>query len=142
MWNILTRKKSNKIIYIFVSFLCKPLHVYVISQSSFIFMIKICPLSVVLVTFHIFIFLSRTTGPISNKLGTVHPWVKEIQVSSNEGPCPFLRGGNNEIVKIHWWNFFKNIPPYNHWANFSQTWHKASLGEGNSSLFKWRTRTK
>ena len=26
----------------------------------------------------------------------------------------------------------------NHWANFNQTCHKASLGEGNSSLFKWR----
>ena len=26
----------------------------------------------------------------------------------------------------------------NHWANFNQTWHKASLGEGNSSLFKLR----
>ena len=24
----------------------------------------------------------------------------------------------------------------NHWANFNQTWHKVSLGEGNSSLFK------
>ena len=26
----------------------------------------------------------------------------------------------------------------NHWANFNQTWHKASLGDGDSSLFKWR----
>ena len=25
----------------------------------------------------------------------------------------------------------------NHWAIFSQTWHKACLGERNSSLFKW-----
>ena len=24
----------------------------------------------------------------------------------------------------------------NHWANFNQTWHKASFGGGNSSLFK------
>ena len=24
----------------------------------------------------------------------------------------------------------------NHWANFNQTWHKASLGEGDASLFK------
>ena len=24
----------------------------------------------------------------------------------------------------------------NHWANSNQTWHKASLGEGDSSLFK------
>ena len=26
----------------------------------------------------------------------------------------------------------------NHWANFNQTWHKASLRDGGSSLFKWR----
>ena len=26
----------------------------------------------------------------------------------------------------------------NHWGKFNQTWHKASLGEGDSSLFKWR----
>ena len=26
----------------------------------------------------------------------------------------------------------------NHWANFNQTWHKASLGDGDSNLFKWR----
>ena len=26
----------------------------------------------------------------------------------------------------------------NHRANFNQTWHKASLGDGDSSLFKWR----
>ena len=25
----------------------------------------------------------------------------------------------------------------NHWTNFNQTWHKAFLGEGDSSLFKW-----
>ena len=24
----------------------------------------------------------------------------------------------------------------NHWANFNQTWHNASLGDGDSSLFK------
>ena len=26
----------------------------------------------------------------------------------------------------------------NHRAIFNQTWHSAALGEGNSSLFKWR----
>ena len=141
-------------------------------------------------TFHIFIFFSRTTGPISTKLGTKHPWVKGIQVCSNEGPRPFPRGDNYEIVKIHWWNFkiflsrttepfstklvtkhswvkgiqvcsnewprpfprsdncekakihwqtFKNLLLQNHWANFNQTLHKASLDEGDSNLFKWRT---
>ena len=28
----------------------------------------------------------------------------------------------------------------NHYANFIQTWHKASLGDGNLSLLKWRTK--
>ena len=44
----------------------------------------------------------KTTGPISTKLCTKYPWVKGIQVCSNEGPCPFPRGDNYEIVKIHW----------------------------------------
>ena len=44
------------------------------------------------------------TGPVSTKLGTKHPWVKGIQVCSNEGPRPFPRGDNYEIVKIHWRN--------------------------------------
>ena len=26
----------------------------------------------------------------------------------------------------------------NHWTNFNQTWHNTFLGEGDSSLFKWR----
>ena len=26
----------------------------------------------------------------------------------------------------------------NHWANFSQSWHKSYLGKGNLKLFKWR----
>ena len=49
----------------------------------------------------IFIFFSRTTEPISNKLGIKHPRVKGIQVCSNEGPCPFPRGDNYEKAKIH-----------------------------------------
>ena len=50
------------------------------------------------------IFFSRTTGPILTKLGTKHHWVKGFQVCSNEGPCPFQREDNYEIVKIHWRN--------------------------------------
>jgi hypothetical protein len=30
----------------------------------------------------------------------------------------------------------KNLLLQNHQANFNQTWYKASLGEGNSKLFK------
>ena len=41
---------------------------------------------------------------MSTKLGTFHPWVKRIQVCSNEEPHPFPRGDNYEIAKMHWWN--------------------------------------
>ena len=50
------------------------------------------------------ILFSRTIEPITIKLGTKHPWVKWIQVCSKEGPHPFPRGDNYEIVKIHYRN--------------------------------------
>ena len=85
-----------------------------------------CPSTVVVVvvivvvkTFHIFIFSSRTTGPISTKLGTKHPWVKRIKVSSNEGPHHFQRGDNYEIAKIYQW--YLKIFSRTTGANFNQT---------------------
>ena len=51
------------------------------------------------------IFFTRTTGPISTKHGTKHPWAKGIQVYSNERPCPFPREDINVIAKIHRQNF-------------------------------------
>ena len=54
---------------------------------------------------------SRTTGTISTKFDTMHPWVKGIQVCSNEEPYPFPKGDNYEIPK------FKNILLQNHIAN-------------------------
>ena len=98
------------------------------------FLTKICPLSVVVVVlvvvvnFHIFIFFSKTAGPISTKLGTKHPWVKGIQVCANEGPRPFPRGDNYKIVKIHWRNikifFFRTAGPIS--TRFAQSipWRK------------------
>ena len=70
------------------------------------------------------IFFSRTTEPILTKHGTMHPWVKGIQVCSNEGPPPFSWGYNYEIAKIHsiGRNWKKNLLLKNHWANFNQTW--------------------
>ena len=43
----------------------------------------------------------ETTGPISSKLDTKYPWVKGIQVCSNEGPHPSQRGDNRELIKIN-----------------------------------------
>ena len=67
------------------------------------FLIACCPSSVRpsvrLLTFHIFIFFSRTTGPISTKLGTKHPWMMGITVCSNKWHLP--RGDSYEIAKIH-----------------------------------------
>ena len=40
------------------------------------------------------------------------------------------------IVVVNFSHF--HLLPQNQWTNFNQTWHKASLGEGDSSLFKWR----
>ena len=57
------------------------------------------------------IFFSKTTWPISTKLGTKHPWVKGICVCSNEGSCPFPRGDNYSIVKIHWRNLKSSPEP-------------------------------
>ena len=50
---------------------------------------------------------------------------------------PFSKGrllGNNKNTLMK----FKNLLN-NHWANYNQTCHSASSGEGYSSLFKWRT---
>jgi hypothetical protein len=42
------------------------------------------------------IFLSRTSRPISIKLGTNYLWVKGILNYSNKGPAPFQRGDNHK----------------------------------------------
>ena len=44
------------------------------------------------------IFFSLTTGPISSKLGAMHPWVKATPVCSNDGSYLFPRGDNLEIA--------------------------------------------
>ena len=67
----------------------------------FMVCLSVCPPVICLKTFHIFIFFSRITRPISTKLGTKHPWVKGIQVCTNKGPHLFPRGDNYEISKIH-----------------------------------------
>ena len=56
------------------------------------------------------IFFSITTGPVSNGLGTKHPWVKGIQVfCSNERPQPLPSEDNNEIAKNTSKIFFKTF---------------------------------
>jgi hypothetical protein len=45
---------------------------------------------------------SRTSIPISIKLGINHPWVKEILDCSNKGPGPLQRGDNLKNSKMGW----------------------------------------
>ena len=76
------------------------------------------------------IFFSRNTEPISTKHGSKHPWVEGIQVCSNEGPRPFPRGDNYEIVKIHWWNlkkilFSRTTEPISNNLGTKHPWVKA-----------------
>ena len=52
------------------------------------------------------IFFLRTTGPISTKLNTKHPWLMGNHVYSNEGSCPFPRGDNIENILT---NYKKNL---------------------------------
>ena len=70
---------------------------YLLKEQAFS-QVEIIKIENILTKFKIF---SRTTGPISTKFGTKHPWVKGIQIYSNEGPRPFQRADNYEIAKIH-----------------------------------------
>ena len=71
---------------------------------------------------------SRTPRSISAKLGTMHPWAKEIQICSNEGPHPFPRGDNYPIGKIHWKNlnifFYRTTGPISHKLSTKHPWVK------------------
>ena len=50
----------------------------------------------------LFTFSSSSPEPLGQfQPSPKHPWVKGIQVCSNEGPHLFPRGDNYEIAKIH-----------------------------------------
>ena len=52
-------------------------------QLKWALLIKMCPLSVVIVVVNIFMFVFRTTVLNSTKHGTKHPWMKEIPRGDN-----------------------------------------------------------
>lgn len=79
---------------------------------------------------------SKSSLPISTKLSTKHPLVKGFPVCSDNGPFPLQRVDNQERVRIGC-NVLKIFFSQNHWANFHQTWYKASFWDGLSSLCKW-----
>ena len=45
--------------------------------------------------------LFKTTGPISTKFVTKHPWIDRIQIFPNEGQHPSSRGYESKIIKIY-----------------------------------------
>jgi hypothetical protein len=65
-------------------------------------LLSVVCLSVCLLNIYIFDFFFRTAGPILTRLGTKHPWAKDIQNCTNEGQPLSPRGDNSERVKIHW----------------------------------------
>jgi hypothetical protein len=59
-------------------------------------------------------FFSRTSMPITIKLGINYPWVQGILNCSNKGPGPLQRGNNHKNAKIGWVNlkiFFRTTEP-------------------------------
>jgi hypothetical protein len=75
-------------------------------KSLYIVCMSVCPSVLLSVNFYIFVFFSRATGPILTRLVTNRPWMKGIQVCTNEGYRPSPRGDDSERVKMHW-IFFK-----------------------------------
>jgi hypothetical protein len=52
--------------------------------------------------FYMCIILSRTSWPISIKLGANHLWVQGIQVWTNIGQSVLQRGDNHKNAEIGW----------------------------------------
>ena len=72
---------------------------------------------------------SSSKEPVSVKLCTKHSWLKEIQVCSNEGQCPFPRWNNNTILEIHLPSlkiFFRTIVPVSTKLGTKHPWVKGT----------------
>jgi hypothetical protein len=70
------------------------------------------------------IFFSRTSKPISIKLGTNYPWVKRIKDCSKEGPGSFPRRDNHRNAKIGWDPFKSSQEPMSQKSSYL---HKSFL---------------
>jgi hypothetical protein len=69
------------------------------------------------------IFFSRTSWPITIKLGINHSWVQGILNCSNKGPGPLQRADNKKKCK-NGMGSFKNLLQ-NHWARLGHIYMKA-----------------
>ena len=69
---------------------------------------------------------------IIHLIGQRHVEISSKLFSSHVVRSPSVR------LSVHFSRFHPLLE--NHWANFNQTWQKAFLGEGDSSLFKYRSK--
>jgi hypothetical protein len=72
---------------------------------------------------------------IENFLAHLSWKLKKVQVSLSDRLL--------SVVCLSVWRLFVRLLHFqlllqNHWANFNQSWHKWSLGKGDSELYKWR----
>jgi hypothetical protein len=85
---------------------------------------------------------SRTSRPISIKLGTNHPWVKGILNCTNKGPCRLQRGDNHKNAKI-WRGHFNFFFLENHSPRITRIYMNAFWHGSVLSLYKlWSPRVK
>ena len=123
-------------------------------SHDLIFRSPVIRLSVNSSYFHL--FLQNLLGQFHPIFDTKHHWIKDIHFPSNDNQT-VLKKIFARLVTTFWAFLIKICPMsvvvvvvvganfshfhlllQNHWVNFKQTWHKASLGEGDSGLFKWR----
>ena len=137
-WLLCFLKWFHAVVVLFDCWRCLWLLLFVAHLSwklRWVFLITCCP-SVHLTVCKLFTFSSSSLEPLGqfqpNLAQSILGWMRFKCVQMND---PFSRGYNYKIAKIHWRNL-KNLLK-NHRTNVNQTWHKASLGEGDLSLFKW-----
>ena len=72
---------------------------------------------------NLYIFFSRTAGPISTKFGTKHPWVEGIESCSNEESLNFHKLSNGFflllitimiIICVNWFELFSQVSDVAH----------------------------
>ena len=76
----------------------------------------------------------ESLGQLTSKLGTKQSWVKGIQIGSNEGPQPFPRGDNYEIVEYI--DEIKKSSSQEPLGQCQQNLAQSIRGEGDSSLLQ------
>ena len=95
-WSELAKRKDGSVRFVLMSVYFLPHQSWKLKWAFLIACCpSVCPYVCPSVNFsHFRLLLSKTTGPISTKFGTKHPWVEVIQICSNEGLYPSQKVGN------------------------------------------------